>query len=123
MAGDPLLRRSCYEPIGDRYHWPIALPVIKEMILGEPRYEEEVFAAFRKNGRMTAPGYSGAAWIDTAGDEQTVVDYRTTGVTFKSVEDQQIRRYIQMASFRRRGAYGIQGYGALTWWITLKAII
>jgi septum formation protein len=87
--------------------------VLDDQILGKPSSEKEAFDMLRKLSGKTHTVYTGFALIDCPGG-QVLRDYETTRVTFRHLEDEEIRRYIELDHpFDKAGSYGIQDRSAL----------
>jgi septum formation protein len=83
-------------------------------ILGKPADQAEAFAMLRRLSGRTHHVHTGYALIDV-GAGRTVNDVVRTEVTFRPLEDEEIRSYIATGSpMDKAGSYGIQDdYGAV----------
>ena len=80
-------------------------------VLGKPRDEEDAFAMLSALSGREHRVYTGVTVLQ---GEQTVTEHEETAVTFRPLEDGEIRGYIATGEpMDKAGAYGIQGLGAL----------
>ena len=82
--------------------------VLNEEILGKPESTEEAFAMLSQLSGNTHTVYTGFSIIDAETD-RTVTDYGQAKVTFRRLEEEEIRAYIATGSpMDKAGSYGIQ---------------
>lgn len=83
------------------------------MILGKPEDKDHARMMLRKLSGRTHQVMTGFSIIE-AGQHMKMVDYVTTDVTFKALDETMIEWYLESGEpFDKAGAYGIQGKGAL----------
>ena len=81
------------------------------VVLGKPRDEEDAFAMLSALSGREHRVYTGVTVLQ---GEQAVTEHEETAVTFRPLEDSEIRGYIATGEpMDKAGAYGIQGLGAL----------
>ncbi|MNI35637.1 Septum formation protein Maf [compost metagenome] len=82
-------------------------------VLGKPTDEEDSFHMLSALQGKTHQVYSGVALLDVETGRQ-LVSHRVTQVTIKSMQEDQIRRYIATGEpHGKAGSYAIQGIGAV----------
>lgn len=87
--------------------------VLGDKILGKPKDEEDAFQILRLLSGKVHHVITGISIIK-AGSNIKVIDYETTLVKFRELEDEQIIRYIHTKEpMDKAGAYGIQGFGQI----------
>lgn len=80
-------------------------------ILGKPADEEEAFRMLAALSGVCHQVYTG---ITVRQGDRVLTGYQETGVRFRSLEPEEIRRYIAAGEcLDKAGAYGIQGFGSL----------
>lgn len=85
--------------------------VLDGAILGKPVSKEDAACMLGTLAGRTHEVYSG---VTVRRGDKTVTEHEVTAVTFRSLSDQEIRRYIATGEpMDKAGAYGIQGCGAL----------
>lgn len=81
-------------------------------VLGKPQNEQEAAAMLRSLQGRSHIVYTGVACIDSRTGE-TLVDYRSTIVTMKPLNEREIEAYAASGEgLDKAGAYAIQGLGA-----------
>ena len=79
--------------------------------LGKPHSEDEAARMLRSLSGRTHRVYTGVALVRGG---ETVTGCEESGVTFRELTDDEIRRYVQSGEpMDKAGAYGAQGRGAL----------
>lgn len=87
--------------------------VFQNEILGKPKDYKDAFYMLKNLSSRTHYVITGIA-IVKANTNVKVVDYEKTSVTFKSLTDDKIYRYLSTDEYKdKAGAYGIQGYGEI----------
>lgn len=80
-------------------------------ILGKPKNESDAYSILNSLSGKTHSVYTGFCIIRTT-DGKTVTDYEETKVTFRNIDDDEIKAYIKTGEpMDKAGAYGIQGLG------------
>ncbi|MEC9487905.1 MAG: Maf family protein [Halanaerobium sp.] len=89
--------------------------VYKGQVLGKPESQEEAFEMLGKLSGEEHEVITGIAIIDTDTDTDAVIsDAARTRVFFRTLEDEEIRRYIKSGEpMDKAGSYAIQGKGAI----------
>ncbi|MEO7369124.1 MAG: Maf family protein [Gemmatimonadaceae bacterium] len=84
--------------------------VIDDMVLGKPR---DVGDAERMLGMLSGRSHTVMTAVAVSYLGTTVSSVELVDVTFRSINDDEIRRYVATGEpMDKAGAYGIQGYGA-----------
>ena len=88
--------------------------VINGKIIGKPETAEDAVRILRLLSNKTHTVYTGFA-IYNSKRKKTITDYEKTLVTFRKLENQEIKKYVSSGSpMDKAGAYGIQDdYGAV----------
>ncbi len=88
--------------------------VINNKIIGKPVNEEEAFKTLKRLSGKTHSVYTGFS-IYNSSTKKTVTEYDKTLVTFRKLNDAEIKEYITTGSpMDKAGAYGIQDdFGAV----------
>ena len=88
--------------------------VLDKKILGKPTSKEEATAMLSLLSGRTHTVFTGFALVDVE-TKKSYIDYEKTKVTFRRLEAEEIRDYVQSGSpMDKAGAYGIQDdYGAV----------
>ncbi len=87
--------------------------VVKDVILGKPRDEEEAFSMLKSLQNQWHEVITGITVIDTS-TGKVISDFEKTRVKMRSLSDSMIHSYINTKEpFDKAGAYGIQGMGAI----------
>ncbi len=87
--------------------------VVKDVILGKPRDEEEAFSMLKSLQNQWHEVITGITVIDTL-TGKVISDFEKTRVKMRSLSDSMIHSYINTKEpFDKAGAYGIQGMGAI----------
>lgn len=88
--------------------------VMDKKIIGKPINELDAFKTLKKLSGKTHSVYTGFSLFNTV-SKKTIVDYEKTLVTFRKLDDEEIREYITTGSpMDKAGAYGIQDdFGAV----------
>lgn len=82
-------------------------------ILGKPASKEDAARMLRSLSGRTHQVYTGYSAVRTATME-TAASYQMTKVTFRSLTDEEIRKYVDSGEpMDKAGAYGIQELGSL----------
>jgi septum formation protein len=82
-------------------------------VLGKPIDEEDAFKMLKHLSNCTHEVYSGIALYNTRSKE-ILKDYVKTEVTFSSLSDNMILKYIDTGEpMDKAGAYGIRGFGGV----------
>lgn len=80
-------------------------------ILGKPKDELDAYSILTSLSGKTHSVYTGFCVIRTT-DGKTVTDFEETQVTFRNLDDDEIKAYIKTGEpIDKAGAYGIQGLG------------
>jgi len=84
--------------------------VVDDEVLGKPRDREQAAAMLR---RLSGRSHVVMTGVAVAWHGRIVSAVEEVGVTFRSLTDDEIQRYIDTGEpMDKAGAYGIQGYGA-----------
>ena len=87
--------------------------VLEGRILGKPADADEAFEMLRLLSGKTHRVFTGFAIADRPSGK-TLSEYEVTSVTFRPLQDEEIRRYIELdRPFDKAGSYGIQDRSAL----------
>ncbi|MGE5804770.1 MAG: Maf family protein [Ignavibacteria bacterium] len=88
--------------------------VINHHILGKPRNEKDAFRILKILSGKTHYVYTGYT-ISNSKNQKNITSYEKTAVTFRKLDDNEIRSYISSGSpMDKAGAYGIQDdFGAV----------
>lgn len=88
--------------------------VINRAIIGKPESGLDAFKILKKLSGKTHSVYTGFSVYNCA-SKRTIVDYEKTLVTFRKLNDEEIKEYITTGSpMDKAGAYGIQDdFGAV----------
>lgn len=82
-------------------------------ILGKPKDESDAFDMLKMLSGRSSEVYTGVTVKDTESGK-TVSEFERTSVRFRSLSDDEIKRYIASGEpMDKAGAYGIQNLGAL----------
>ena len=86
---------------------------LDENILGKPKSKEEAFQMLSSLSGKTHEVYSGYALLHPE-KKVKVVNYSVTKVTFRTLEKEEIERYLTYSEYEdKAGAYGIQGLAGI----------
>ena len=87
---------------------------IDETILGKPSSPDEARGMLRMLSGKTHTVFTGFALVD-AETQKSYIDFEKTEVTFRVLDDEEIRKYVDSGSpMDKAGAYGIQDdFGAV----------
>jgi len=88
--------------------------VINRTIIGKPENELDALKILKKLSGKTHSVYTGFSVYNST-SQRTIVDYEKTLVTFRKLNDEEIKEYITTGSpMDKAGAYGIQDdFGAV----------
>lgn len=87
--------------------------VLGDEVLGKPKDSDDAYNMIKKLSNKTHQVITGVSLINLKLNK-IVNDYVVSNVTFKNLDDDSIRDYINTKeSLDKAGGYGIQGYGAL----------
>lgn len=85
--------------------------VLEDKILGKPKDREDAFKILSSLSGKTHRVITGISIIK---GNIKIVDYESTSVTFRNLNEDQILKYIDTEEpMDKAGAYGIQGYGKI----------
>lgn len=91
--------------------------VLDGEVLGKPADEEEAFTMLSRLSGRTHRVLTGVAVVEVhlpSEPFRQVVDHEETGVTFRPLAPEEIRRYIASGEpMDKAGAYGVQGLGSV----------
>ncbi|MBN2078739.1 MAG: septum formation protein Maf [Spirochaetes bacterium] len=85
-------------------------------VLGKPRDLEDAIGMIAMLGGRTHRVITGLtlAAVEDSGRVSSMTGYDTTHVTFRSLEEREIRRYLSLIDYRdKAGAYAFQEHGAI----------
>ena len=81
--------------------------------LGKPKNKEDAFDMLKSFSGKWQEVYSGVSVIDCA-TRKEIIDCEVTRVKFRSMEDEEIKRYVATGEpMGKAGAYGIQGLASI----------
>jgi len=82
-------------------------------VLGKPKDKKDAVKMLKSFSGQTQEVYSGVCMIDCS-TGKTIKDYEVTRVTFRKLEDSEIRSYVDTGEpLDKAGAYGIQGLSSI----------